>query len=48
MTPEMAQKGLKIFEIKKNIKPKKWTYDDYPDISKMKVFKKKKLFNIIN
>jgi dTDP-4-amino-4,6-dideoxygalactose transaminase len=48
MTPEMAQKGLKIFEKKKNMKPKKWTYEDYPDISRMKVFKKKKLFNIIN
>ena len=39
LTPENAKVGLKIFKKKSNLKPKKWSYKDYPDLSKMKVFK---------
>ena len=40
MTPETAQLGLdKIDNAIKSI-PKKWQYDDWPDISKFDVFKK--------
>jgi dTDP-4-amino-4,6-dideoxygalactose transaminase len=38
MTPETAQKGIEEFEKVKDIEPRTWSYDDYPDISKMKVF----------
>lgn len=38
MTPEIAEQGIKKFENIKNLVPKKWTYQDYPDITKMKVF----------
>lgn len=38
MTPESAQKGIEIFENKKNDVPKIWSHLDYPDVSKMKVF----------
>lgn len=41
MTPETAENGLKkLPEAIKN-KPKKWTINDWPDVSKMEVFKKK-------
>lgn len=39
MTPENAQLGIKVFAKVKNKKPKKWDWSDYPDLSKMKVFK---------
>lgn len=39
MTPENAKKGLEIYRNKFNKKPKVWTYLDYPDLSKMRVFK---------
>ena len=40
MTPETAQVGInKLKEVKDNV-PKQWSFKDYPDISKMKVFKK--------
>lgn len=40
MTPETAQAGInKLKEVKDNV-PKQWSFKDYPDISKMKVFKK--------
>ena len=38
MTPESAEIGMKIFKEKRNKKPKLWTFEDYPDLSKMKVF----------
>lgn len=38
MTPETAQKGIEEFEKVKDLPAKVWSYDDYPDISKMKVF----------
>lgn len=38
MTPETAQKGIEEFEKVKDLPAKAWSYDDYPDISKMKVF----------
>ncbi len=40
MTPENAERGIKIFKKKYKQKPKKWNYMDYPDLSKMRVFKK--------
>lgn len=38
MTPETAQLGLDKLEQAKNTLPRNWTYQDYPDISTMKVF----------
>lgn len=38
MTPETAQLGLYRFNIVKDLAPRQWSYKDYPDISKMKVF----------
>jgi dTDP-4-amino-4,6-dideoxygalactose transaminase len=39
MTPETANLGLKKLQDAINTPPKKWTIDDWPDISKMNVFK---------
>ena len=39
MTPETAQKGLDKFEEAKKTKPRKWLLDDWPDLTKMNVFK---------
>lgn len=39
LTPELADLGIKIFNKVKNIKPKEWTYLDYPDVSKFKFVK---------
>lgn len=38
MTPETAEIGLNKIQKIKNIKPKQWSYQDYPDLSKMTVF----------
>jgi dTDP-4-amino-4,6-dideoxygalactose transaminase len=38
MTPETAQLGLDKLEQAKTTQPRSWTYQDYPDISSMKVF----------
>ena len=38
MTPENAEIGIDIFNNKFDKTPKLWTYKDYPDLSKMKVF----------
>ena len=38
MTPETAEAGLLKFQMAKATMPKQWSYADYPDISKMKVF----------
>jgi dTDP-4-amino-4,6-dideoxygalactose transaminase len=38
MTPETAELGIKKFHEVKNMPAKVWSYQDYPDISKMKVF----------
>jgi dTDP-4-amino-4,6-dideoxygalactose transaminase len=40
MTPETAELGLKKLPEAINTKPKKWTILDWPDLSKMSVFKK--------
>lgn len=40
MTPEYAKIGLGIFKEKKDLEPKSWSYSDYPDLSKMTIFKK--------
>lgn len=40
MTPESAEIGLSLFKLKSKLLPKKWSSEDYPDLSKMKVFKK--------
>ena len=39
MTPETAQLGIQRLEEVKHKQAKHWSYLDYPDISKMKVFK---------
>jgi dTDP-4-amino-4,6-dideoxygalactose transaminase len=39
MTPETAQLGIERFETAVSIVPRKWTFADYPDLSKMKVFR---------
>ena len=39
MTPETAKLGLGKFEKAKRTEPKAWVYEDWPDISKMEVFK---------
>ena len=39
MTPETAQMGLDKFEEAKIREPKKWLVDDWPDLTKMDVFK---------
>jgi len=41
MTPETANLGLNKIENAKISIPRKWKYEDWPDISKFKVFKKK-------
>lgn len=38
MTPETAQKGIEEFNKVKDLPARTWSYDDYIDISKMKVF----------
>lgn len=38
MTPETAELGIQKFKQVKNLKPKSWSDNDYPDISKMRVF----------
>ncbi len=38
MTPENAKQGIEIFYKKFDKNPKLWSYKDYPDLSKMRVF----------
>lgn len=38
MTPETAELGIQKFQEVKDIPAKLWSYQDYPNISKMKVF----------
>jgi len=40
MTPETAELGLKKLEKAILTTPKKWTINDWPDLTKMKIFKK--------
>jgi|TARA_B100001113_G_C21040506_1_gene592112 dTDP-4-amino-4,6-dideoxygalactose transaminase len=39
MTPETAQKGLDKFNEAKRTKPRKWLLEDWPDLTKVEVFK---------
>jgi dTDP-4-amino-4,6-dideoxygalactose transaminase len=39
LPPESAARGIRIFKKKSELKPKIWTYSDYPDLTLMKVFK---------
>lgn len=41
MTPETAQKGIDKLENAINSIPRKWTIADWPDLTKMKIFKNK-------
>lgn len=41
MTPETAQTGIYRFVTAEVTEPRKWSYLDYPDLSKMKVFNAK-------
>lgn len=40
MTPEVAELGIEKFDIVKDIKPREWSWKDYPDLKTMKVFEK--------
>jgi len=40
MTPETAQLGLDKLEDAINTEPRQWVYEDWPDLTKMDVFKK--------
>ena len=40
MTPEIAQKGLDKFVDVKEAPPKKWTVEDWPDLTQMDIFKR--------
>lgn len=40
MTPESAELGLKKLPMAMKTKPKKWTIQDWPDLTKMSVFSK--------
>jgi hypothetical protein len=39
MTPETAQLGLNKLQEAINTQPKKWVVTDWPDLTKMKIFK---------
>ena len=39
MTPEVAQNGLDKFEEVKTKEPRKWLLEDWPDLTKMEIFK---------
>ena len=39
MTPEVAQNGLDKFEEAKIKEPRKWLLEDWPDLTKMEIFK---------
>lgn len=39
MTPETAKLGLEKLENAINTKPRKWTVNDWPDLTQMKIFK---------
>lgn len=41
MTPETAKLGLEKLETAINTEPRKWTVNDWPDLTQMDVFKKK-------
>jgi dTDP-4-amino-4,6-dideoxygalactose transaminase len=41
MTPETAQLGLDKLESAINTKPRKWVVTDWPDLTQIKIFKKK-------
>lgn len=38
MTPESADYGIRRFNEVKDVKPRDWSYQDYPNLSKLKVF----------
>ena len=42
MTPETAELGLKKLPNAIKNKPTQWTINDWPDVSKMKIFNKSK------
>ena len=39
MTPEVAKTGIELLNERKKTPGKKWSHEDYPDLSKMSVFK---------
>jgi dTDP-4-amino-4,6-dideoxygalactose transaminase len=41
MTPETAQLGLDKLELAINTEPRKWVVTDWPDLTQIKIFKKK-------
>lgn len=45
MTPETASLGLDKFKKEKNKLPRKWVWEDYPDLSEMKIFQQNNFIN---
>ena len=39
MTPEIAELGISKFSTVKDLAPKKWSWQDYPNLTNMEVFK---------
>ena len=39
MTPEIAERGVNQFFNAMTSKPKKWTVEDWPDLTQMEIFK---------
>lgn len=48
MTPETAQKGVNKLESAINTTPKKWSIDDWPDLTKMDIYRTKLNNNFID
>jgi dTDP-4-amino-4,6-dideoxygalactose transaminase len=48
MTPETAQKGINKLESAINTTPKKWSIDDWPDLTKMDIYRTKLNNNFID
>lgn len=39
LTPELALRGIELFEFKKDLQPRIWTNKDYADLTQLNVFK---------
>ena len=39
LTPELALKGIELFDLKKDLQPRIWTNRDYADLTQLDVFK---------
>ena len=39
LTPELALRGIELFDLKKDLQPRIWSNNDYADLTKLDVFK---------